>query len=55
MILGHHATTTELKAEPTKLLVQMAIWAMRKGVRYTDHVLYVTVLAEEPEVVLVLR
>ena len=55
MIQGRRATTTELKAEPTKLLVWMAIWAMRKGVRYTAHVPYVTMLVEEPEVVLVLR
>ena len=55
MILGRRATTTELKAELTKLLVQMAIWAMQKGVRYTAHVLHVTILVKEPEVVLVLR
>ena len=55
LILGRRATTTELKAEPTKLLVQMAIWVMRKGVRYTAHVPHVTILVEEPEVVLVLR
>ena len=55
MILGRRTTTTELKAEPTKLLVWMTIWAMREGVRYTAHVPYVTVPVEEPELVLVLR
>ena len=55
MILGRRTTTTELKAESTKLLVLMAIWAMRKGVRYTAHVPYVTILVKEPEVVLVLQ
>ena len=54
MILGRHATTTKLKAEPTKLLVRMAVWAMRKGVRYTAHVPHMTILVKEPEVVLVL-
>ena len=55
MILGRCATTTELKAEPTKLLVRMAIWAMQKGVGYTAHVPHMTLLIEEAEVVLVLR
>ena len=55
LILGCRATTTELKAEPTELLVRMAVWAMRKGIRYMAHVPHVTILVEEPEVVLVLR
>ena len=55
MILGCRATTTELKAEPTELLVRMAIWEMRKGVRYMAHVPHVTILVDEPEVVLVMR
>ena len=55
MILGRRTNTTELRAEPTKLFVRMAIWAMLKGVRYMAHVPHVTILVEEPEVVLVLR
>ena len=55
MILGCHTTTTELKAEPTELLVRMAIWAIQKGVRYMAHVPYVTILVKEPGVVLVLQ
>ena len=55
MILGRRAITTELKAEPTNLLVQMTIWAMQKGVTYMAHVPYVTVLVKEPELVLVLQ
>ena len=55
LILGRRANTTELKAEPTKLFVWMAIWAMLKGAKYTAHVAHVIILVEEPGVVLVLR